>query len=386
MKELMMKFPLLVLTSILFAASSCTSGNSNGQEEIENAIEISGTVGFPQTGLILLEEYEGNRPTARDTIELNENYTFNKTFHVAHPGYYRLNFYNLQFVNILLDKDDIKVNVDGNNREGFAEVIGSRDHDFIGIIQQMNSDFQRSSEVSDINNRFGLANNQGDEEAMKNIRLEYSDLEQRFKTTIAAKIDSAGASLGVIEILKSGRFLDKDKFHSTYLSIAEKAKTELSNSDVAMEFVKEIELGKALAIGQVAPEIELPNPNGETVPLSSLRGKYVLVDFWAKWCGPCRKENPNIVQAYNKYKDQGFEVYGVSLDRRREDWLQAIEQDGLNWTQVSDLKYWNSEAAIMYNVKSIPFALLLDPDGVIIGKNLRGVELDRKLEEIFKKG
>ena len=195
-----MKFSLLVFLSIVFAASSCTSGNSNGnsQEEIEGAIQISGTVGFPQTGLILLEEYEGNRPATRDTIQLDENYTFNKSFHVEHPGYYRLNFYNLQFVNILLHKDDIKVNVDGNNRQGFAEVIGSRDHDFISIIQQMNSDFQRSSEVSDINNRFGLANSQGDEEAMKNVRLEYLDAEQRFKATIAKKIDSAGASLGVI--------------------------------------------------------------------------------------------------------------------------------------------------------------------------------------------
>jgi peroxiredoxin len=177
--------------------------------------------------------------------------------------------------------------------------------------------------------------------------------------------------------------LDKDAFFSTYEKVAEITKKEWPNYKYAKSFVASVEDMKLLAIGQVAPEISLPNPEGEIIPLSSLRGKYVLVDFWAKWCGPCRKENPNVVAAYNKFKDKGFTVYGVSLDRNKADWLQAIQQDGLTWTHVSDLKFWNSEAAKTYNITAIPFSLLLDPEGKIIGKNLRGAGLHEKLEEVL---
>ena len=195
-----------------------------------------------------------------------------------------------------------------------------------------------------------------------------------------------GVSLGVLEVLRGGRILDKDQYFSVYERFAESLKKEMPNVGVAKEFITEVEQMKKLAIGQLAPDISLPNPEGEVVSLSSLRGNYVLVDFWAKWCKPCRMENPNVVKMYQKYNDQGFEVFGVSLDRRREDWLQAIEEDELHWTQVSDLKYWKSEAARLYNINAIPFALLLDPDGRIIGKNLRGRQLENKLEEIFGKG
>ena len=135
--------------------------------------------------------------------------------------------------------------------------------------------------------------------------------------------------------------------------------------------------------GKKAPEIALPNPQGDTVRLSSLEGNVVLVDFWASWCGPCRKESPNLVKTYSKYKDEGFEIYSVSLDRSRKNWVKAIEDDHLDWTHVSDLKYWNSLVVDLYGFSGIPHTVLLDEQGRVIAKNLRGEALGEKLEEVL---
>lgn len=135
--------------------------------------------------------------------------------------------------------------------------------------------------------------------------------------------------------------------------------------------------------GQQAPEITLATPAGGTLSLSDLRGKYVLVDFWASWCKPCRVENPNVVRMYNKYKDKGFEILGVSLDRNKDQWLAAIQQDGLTWKHISDLKFWSSAAAQTYGVGSIPYTVLVDPQGKVIAQNLRGPSLEAKLAELL---
>jgi thiol-disulfide isomerase/thioredoxin len=147
---------------------------------------------------------------------------------------------------------------------------------------------------------------------------------------------------------------------------------------------KPVQEGTGINIGDLAPEIILPNINGKVIPLSSLRGKIVLIDFWASWCGPCRQENPNVVRVYDKYKDKGFEIYGVSLDMNKGQWLQAIEVDNLKWTQVSDLAYWNSVVVPKYQIAGIPATFLLDKEGKIIARDLRGEELDKKLAEVFK--
>ena len=158
-------------------------------------------------------------------------------------------------------------------------------------------------------------------------------------------------------------------------------------TEAGKAFAKRLPKIKAVALGAAAPEFAETDTLGKMVNLSSFRGKYVLIDFWASWCGPCRAENPNLVKAFNHYKGQKFTIIGVSLDRPngKDKWLPAIHKDGLSWTQVSDLKFWDSKVAGQYAVRGIPQNFLLDPDGKIIAKNLRGNDLEDKLEELFGK-
>ncbi|WP_316819205.1 TlpA disulfide reductase family protein [Pedobacter nyackensis] len=157
----------------------------------------------------------------------------------------------------------------------------------------------------------------------------------------------------------------------------------LKESKEGKEFKRQIEATKAIKLGTLAPDFVQPDVLGRSVRLSDFRGKYVLLDFWASWCGPCRKDNPNIVKAYQKYKDKGFTVIGVSLDRSKEAWLQAIESDGLTWTNLSDLNYLKNEAASLYAVRAVPQNYLIDKDGYIIAVQLHGEDLDKKLAEIL---
>jgi len=279
----------------------------------------------------------------------------------------------------ILDKGTISVEISTDLAS--ATVKGSKAQD--DLFQYNIEQAPYSAKVNDINKEAQMLSSRGiaADSIARLFRIPFRDATREladFQKKFVQKNASAFISLLLIPNIAgaTNNYIEADDLLSGLSD-------DIESSATAKAIREYIISQKKTSVGAFAPNFTLPDTLGKKITLSGLKGKYVLLDFWAAWCKPCRQENPNVVQAFNTYKNNGFTVFGVSLDKEKKSWLKAIQDDGLKWQHVSDLKFWGSEAALLYGITSIPRNFLLDPSGKIIGRDLRGQDLLDKLEELF---
>jgi peroxiredoxin len=361
----------LSLIFIIFTLFSCSKTN-----EFDGIVEISGEIKNSPSFEMILYKQTGYDFSVVDTILLDKNDKFQYEVKLTEPGFYELRIADSKSIQLALESSDLNITYDFV--DGDLVIKGSDDAKHMVKINQLLDEYQK--EINLLNTAYYNAMSNNDIEEVKDIQDRAMNLEIKYAEKAKSLVKEMENSFVALSAIPLINFRDNFLFWDEIIT---SLYTKYPSMKLISNLQMEIEEMRPLSIGQVAPEISLSNPEGQMTNLSDLRGKYVLIDFWAAWCKPCREENPNVRRLYNQYQAKGFEVFGVSLDRTKDAWVKAIEEDQLPWTHVSDLKYFNSEAAALYKINAIPATYLLDPEGKIIAKDLRGMLLEKKMKEIF---
>jgi len=371
---------ILISLSVILLLSFCDGNKKN------SSFQLKGTLSDSKAETLYLEKLGSSKQVIIDSVILDENGNFEFTNYTPKIGFYRIKTNDKNFAMLVLDSAD-KVTITGSVKDlgNTFKVEGSSETSI--FIEYNNLSKIRDIKLDSLNKAFQLLmeTNKMDSKRMDSLSTIFeTPYNSIINQSNILMVDKIAKNTNMYSSIMAIQALDPDKYSDLYKSLDAGLSKKFPNDKNVIMFHEVVERMLSTNVGQFAPEISLPSPDGKEIALSSLKGKLVLIDFWASWCGPCRKEMPNVIKTYSKFKNKGFEIYGVSLDQDKEKWMEAITKYGINWPQVSDLKYWDNVAARIYNVQGIPYTVLIDKDGKIIAKNLRGQELEKKIAEVLK--
>lgn len=358
-----MKIYVILLSMVL--------GTAQAQQQKPAGFHIEGHVkGINEKSLVSITD--ANKPTDTLARGVVRGGVFVLNGHLNEPSLIILNFSSAQKkFSLFIGNESVTISGDIENLAALQVKGSSSEADFVAFEQTFNNYFAQLNQLSQLSNTpEGASKRDSIGQAYQKVAMEIQSgvdhfIQQRNSSYVSPFL------LVVVNQLSDDVFLLERRYNSL--------SPDVQQSVYGSYIREQIDNGKVGAIGTEAMDFTQADTAGLPVSLSSFKGKYVLVDFWASWCKPCRMENPNVLSAYERFKTKNFTVLGVSLDRSRDAWIKAIADDRLVWSQVSDLKFWNNAVAQQYRIQQIPQNFLIDPNGKIVGKNLRGADLDSKL-------